>query len=204
MLKRKRLLSSLEKRVVYLEERDQHTDDDDPMIESTITQENKSEKKSLRKMVKNLANVNLLVATIIASITFAAAMAMPGGYDNTDGMAILRTKDSFRYFLVFDSLAFGCAASSMCIHFLVAFTSKFMVETYSYPIKGVVLLTLLSIASTVIAFITGTNAVLKHRSGFSLSANIALISFIVPVSFFFVRIVMVLFKMLRLFIASRK
>ncbi|PON83203.1 Transmembrane protein [Trema orientale] len=157
------------------------------------------------ELVKNFANVNLLVATIIASITFAAAMTMPGGYDSTAGMAVLRTKSSFKLFLIFDSLAFSCSSASMCIHFLVAFTARFNIDKYSYSISAVVLLTLLSIVSTVISFIMGTDAVLSYRKGgHGLSAKVAIISFTVPVSYFFLRLVVVLFKRLHLYIGNRK
>ncbi|GMN60935.1 hypothetical protein TIFTF001_030031 [Ficus carica] len=175
---------------------------DSVAITSTTTgNEGKKAEKRVRRynkwspeLVKNLANINLLVATIIASITFSAAIAVPGGFDSIDGIAILRRKTSFRFFLAFDSLAFGCSTASMSIHFLVTFTSRIIHETYAYPITGVLLLTLLSIASTVFAYIAGTNAVLNHHSSFGLSATIACTSFIVPVSFFLVRLVVVLHK----------
>ena len=191
----------------------QETHDDHLSTSTSSTKNNHGVKMKSRnyngrwspEFVKNLANINLLVATIIASITFSAAITMPGGYDNTDGIAILKNNTSFRYFLAFDSLAFGCSAASMLIHFLLAFTSRFIHEMYSYPIAPMLFLTLLSIVSTVSAFVAGTNAVLqRHRSWFGLSAIIAFISFTLPLSIFLIQIVVVLLKKLHLFVACDK
>ncbi|XP_062083694.1 ankyrin repeat-containing protein At5g02620-like [Humulus lupulus] len=128
---------------------------------------------------KNLVEVNLLVATIIASITFAAAVSMPGGYGNPDGMPILRKKLDFKIFLALDSVAFGLAAASMIIHFLFVSFSKLLGRTLSYPFWTIMLLTYFSIAFTVFAFVEAFQASLKQTSG-SLPAICALLSFTIP------------------------
>ncbi|KAK7851025.1 ankyrin repeat-containing protein itn1, partial [Quercus suber] len=46
--------------------------------------------------VQNIANINLLVATIIANVTFSAAIQVPGGYDS-EGVAILSKNGDFRF-----------------------------------------------------------------------------------------------------------
>ncbi|KAL5570125.1 hypothetical protein UlMin_026700 [Ulmus minor] len=183
MLKRKGLQLSLENRI---------TIEEFPIaVETKDREDNKKpvEEDFTFERVRSLVNINLVVATIIASITFAAAMAMLGGF-NVDGMEVLREKTSFKHFLAFDSLAFGCSTASMCIHFLVVFASSLNFrEEYTYPITCVMFLTLASIGSTLVAFVFGTNAVSKHCSGSALPGIIAITSFFVPVSFFFVRIV---------------
>ncbi|KAL5546535.1 hypothetical protein UlMin_006222 [Ulmus minor] len=114
------------------------------------------------KHVKNMANINLLVATILISISFAAGMQMPGGYDD-NGMAILRHTSSFKSFLVYNSLAFGCSAASMFIHFMVSFFSRLFREPSTFPLYFVMILTDLSIFWTVMAFVTGTSSVLNQN-----------------------------------------
>lgn len=137
---------------------------------------------------KNLAQVNLIVATIIASITFAAAITMPGGYKDETGIPILNEKPHFRYFLAFNSLAFGLSASSMSIHFIFPLCSKILGDiNYSYPSALLVFLADCSIFSSVLAFVAATNAVLREK-GISLPANIALCSFYVPIVFFGIQI----------------
>ncbi|GMN38977.1 hypothetical protein TIFTF001_008216 [Ficus carica] len=141
------------------------------------------------RQTKNLAQVNLIVATIIASITFAAAITMPGGYKDNTGIPILNEKPHFRYFLAFNSLAFGLSASSMSIHFIFPLCSKILGDiNYSYPSALLVFLADCSIFSSVLAFVATTNAVLREK-GISLPANIALCSFYIPIVFFGIQIV---------------
>ncbi|KAJ7964868.1 Ankyrin repeat-containing protein [Quillaja saponaria] len=52
---------------------------------------NNSDHNATDESVKEMASVNLLVATIIASATFAAMFAMPGGY-NDEGLAVANTR----------------------------------------------------------------------------------------------------------------
>ncbi|PON52305.1 Transmembrane protein [Parasponia andersonii] len=146
--------------------------------------------------VKNVVNINLVVATIIASITFAAAIQVPGGYDDT-GMAILRDKTSFRYFLVYDSMAFGFSAASMFIHYLASFHSGFVQDMQLYPISSVMILTYASIASSVLAFVMSTKSVLETRSSqlefpfsfdnLGLAGIIACSAFCIPICLFLIR-----------------
>ncbi|XP_062086575.1 uncharacterized protein LOC133792682 [Humulus lupulus] len=143
---------------------------------------------------KNLLEVNLLVATIIASITFAAAVSMPGGYGNPDGLQNLRKKLKFKYFLAFDSVAFGLAAASMIIHFLFVSISKLLGRTLSYPFKTIMVLTYSSIGCTVCAFIAAIQASLELEqtdkpTSESLQAIYAALSFIIPVFIYAISVV---------------
>ncbi|KAI0527333.1 hypothetical protein KFK09_002933 [Dendrobium nobile] len=75
-----------------------------------------------RAMENNLA----IVAVLIATVTFAAAFTLPGGYSNDDsnhgqGMAILAKKVAFKVFLISDTIAM---ASSMCVTFLLISSSS--------------------------------------------------------------------------------
>ncbi|KAK7851029.1 protein accelerated cell death 6 [Quercus suber] len=106
--------------------------------------------------VQNIANINLLVATIIATVTFSAAIQVPGGYDS-EGVAILSKEEDFRTFMIYDSMAFGFSVLSMFIHFLAAFFTKF--TSIAYPIMCVFMLTVLSLLSMFLAFVQGTQAV---------------------------------------------
>ncbi|KAL5546527.1 hypothetical protein UlMin_006214 [Ulmus minor] len=150
--------------------------------------------------LKNMVDVNLLIATILISISFAAGMQMPGGYDEK-GMAILRNKHSFKSFLVFNSLAFGCSAASMLFHYTASLLSRLSRKSSTFSLYFVMILTDLSIFSTVVAYIAGTDSVLKQKesnSRFSLAfmfrkqfqivglaGNVAEFSFIIPVSCLF-------------------
>nr|XP_048322546.1 ankyrin-1-like [Ziziphus jujuba var. spinosa] len=54
---------------------------------------------------KELASLNLVISTLIATITFGPVIQMPGGYD-PNGFAVHGGKRSFLAFLILDSLAF--------------------------------------------------------------------------------------------------
>ncbi|KAF4376375.1 hypothetical protein G4B88_000063 [Cannabis sativa] len=133
-----------------------------------------------------MLEVNLLVATIIASITFAAAVSMPGGYDDNkpyNGMPNLREKTKFKWFLVLDSAAFGSAAASMIIHFLLVSASKLFGRIVFYPFRIIMALTYFSIVSTFFAFLTVIVSVLDEQASYSESLPAlwaACSSFLIP------------------------
>lgn len=72
---------------------------------------------------KEAVEMDRLLATIIATVTFAAAFQVPGGYESEGpfhGLPVLRHKALFKLFLIFDALAFGLSSSSIFLHFLAS------------------------------------------------------------------------------------
>lgn len=76
--------------------------------------------RRLRKQeaIRKMVDLNFVVATIIASVTYAAFMDVPGGYDN-DGEANLRKNIDFKIFMFFNSCAFVFSLLSMFFHFCI-------------------------------------------------------------------------------------
>ena len=111
-----------------------------------------------------MPKVNLLVATLVATVTFAAAFQLPGGY-NDNGLAILRKNRDFRSFMVFDSLAFGFSTSSILIHFLAPYIPKSM--NVNYPRRLLLVVTKFIITFMLLTYICGILAVFAENSGFS-------------------------------------
>ncbi|KAB2605099.1 ankyrin repeat-containing protein [Pyrus ussuriensis x Pyrus communis] len=64
-------------------------------------------------------DTNLLIATLIATVTFTAAFTMPGGLKD-DGTPVLQDKASFQVFLLFDSLSFILSIFVVLVHLITA------------------------------------------------------------------------------------
>ena len=55
----------------------------------------------------------LLVATLVATVTFAAAFTMPGGYKESGGMAKFLEKPMFHVFVISNSIAMYSAITAV-------------------------------------------------------------------------------------------
>ncbi|KAF5765862.1 putative ankyrin repeat-containing domain, PGG domain, ankyrin repeat-containing domain superfamily [Helianthus annuus] len=63
--------------------------------------------------IKETAGQLMVVASLIATISFAAAFTFPGGYDQVTGMPIFLRKDLSKTFIIFDGLSFITATTSI-------------------------------------------------------------------------------------------
>ena len=81
-------------------------------------------KKRLRRQeaIRKMVDLNFVVATIIASVTYAAVIQVPGGYDD-DGKATLRENKYFKIFMIFNACAFVFSLLSMLFHFCIGHVS---------------------------------------------------------------------------------
>ncbi|GMY20721.1 ankyrin repeat-containing protein At5g02620-like isoform X5 [Fagus crenata] len=75
--------------------------------------------KERTEIIHRVADINFVVATIIASATFSAVIQVPGGFDDK-GLAILGEKNNFYFFVECDTAAFSFSIFSMFIHFWAA------------------------------------------------------------------------------------
>ncbi|KAM3236617.1 hypothetical protein P3L10_016654 [Capsicum annuum] len=84
----------------------------------------KADQTVIESIMKS-AQIHVVVATLIMTVTFAAGITLPGGfesdpYSSNQGMAILIRKTAFRAFVVFDAIAFTCSGVAIFIYFLMA------------------------------------------------------------------------------------
>ncbi|RVW29021.1 Protein accellerated cell death 6 [Vitis vinifera] len=73
-------------------------------------------KEITSKYLKDVSNTHLLVATLIATVTFAACFSLPGGYNQDDpnkGKSVLSTKVAFKAFVITDGIAFYCSTAAV-------------------------------------------------------------------------------------------
>lgn len=109
----------------------------------------------------------LIVSTLVATVTFAAGTTMPGGYVGNNGLdpgtAILTRSKAFQAFAVTDTFALAFSSSSVFAHlFLVMrdYNKIGILADSEFQRRS----TIYSVILMVIAYVTGTYAVLGHSS----------------------------------------
>ncbi|KAL9410753.1 hypothetical protein AB3S75_044516 [Citrus x aurantiifolia] len=137
--------------------------------------------------MKDASEYHLVVAALIATVTFAAAFTLPGGYksDPEDGpnrgSAILNKNVAFQAFVISDAIAMVLSLSAVFVHFILSlkFFKKF-IFLFIFALS----FTLVAMAAMIIAFVTGTYAVLAPSLG------LAIVTCIIGLTFFFLVIFM--------------
>ncbi|XP_068323311.1 ankyrin repeat-containing protein At5g02620-like [Pyrus communis] len=132
--------------------------------------------------VMNRTNTDLIVAVLIATVTFAAALTLPGGY-KSDGAAVLQENRFFQMFMVFNCFSFYSSTFVVLATFFASFSSSYIKE----DITGVLLP--MSIGGMMAAFASGTYAFLAKGSTQSLAVII-----VTPIAMFFGSIVIIRLK----------
>ena len=125
---------------------------------------------------------HLVVAALIATVAFAAAFTIPGGYRSDNGTAILRRNKAFQAFIVADSIAMVFSLSAVFTHFLMSLIIEETKDFNEALLVASFCFTLWSMAAMVIAFVAGTYAMLAPSLG------LAIITCLIGLSFFLLAI----------------
>jgi hypothetical protein len=153
--------------------------------EKNNKERNKGEEEALSKARES----HLVVAALIATVTFAAAFTLPGGYKNdqgpNEGTAILAKKAAFIVFVISDAMSMVLSLLAVFIHFMISLIHGFkmvkdeaMDENTTGILSGyAMLLTMIAMGTMIIAFITGTYAVLEPSLGLAISTCFISLSF---------------------------
>ncbi|KAK6933369.1 Ankyrin repeat, partial [Dillenia turbinata] len=143
-------------------------------------EENDKAEEVRSEILKRVGDTHLIVAALIATVTFAAGFTVPGGYDGNEGpnqgMAILSKKTAFKAFVISDTIAMALSTTAVFIYFLLAMRNEWGKVTY-LQLSAISLL-LFASAAMVIAFMTGMYAVLGH------SSELAIATLVIGSSFF--------------------
>ncbi|GAY42375.1 hypothetical protein CUMW_066370 [Citrus unshiu] len=142
-----------------------------------------SEDRAVQKYVteenyKDTRASHLVVAALIATVAFAAAFTIPGGYRSENGTAILRRNTAFQAFIVADSIAMVFSLSAVFTHFLMSLIIEETKDFNEDLLLASVWFTIFSMGAMVIAFVTGTYAMLVPSLG------LAIITCLIGLSFF--------------------
>ncbi|KAJ6727956.1 PROTEIN PHOSPHATASE 1 REGULATORY SUBUNIT [Salix koriyanagi] len=128
---------------------------------------------------KRMGNTLLLVATLIATVTFATAFTMPGGFNNDcgpmQGVALLESSKRLRWFIFSDAIAMTSSIITACIIFWGAVIND---ESYVYYLASATVLTCIALQSAAIAFLSGISAALPDQP------FLDRVSYIVGISFY--------------------
>ena len=120
-----------------------------------FTKEHKELVANGEKWMKGTANQCMVVAALIATIVFAAAFTVPGGYNQTDGIPIFKSKVTFMVFVVADAISLFSSAASILM-FLSILTSRYAERDFLQSLPKKLMLGLatlfLSITTMTIAF----------------------------------------------------
>ncbi|GMN21254.1 hypothetical protein TIFTF001_045470 [Ficus carica] len=126
---------------------------------------NKMEKASKSHHLEKISNTHLLVATLIATVTFTAAFTIPGGYENDEkekGMSVLSNMTFFKVFVVVDSIAFCCSTAAVLLQFFSSTENSYhLVLRFSILSAA---LTYISIFGMAVAFASGLRVIMPSSS----------------------------------------
>ncbi|CAN6292412.1 unnamed protein product [Urochloa humidicola] len=87
------------------------------------------DRRTSHKYFERSVETYILVATLIATVTFAATFTMPGGYDQTKGIALHGHNTAFKIFVISNTVAM-CSSIIVVFCFIWAWKNpiKFMVD----------------------------------------------------------------------------
>ncbi|BAT88559.1 hypothetical protein VIGAN_05209000 [Vigna angularis var. angularis] len=135
--------------------------------------------------MKDTSNSCMLVATLIATVVFAASITVPGGNNQDKGFPLFLSDNTFMVFVVSDTLALFSSMVSLLM-FLSILTAHYAEEDFLKRLPERIILGLaslfFSIVTTMIAFGAALDLLLRERVEW-VSIPIALLA-CVPVALF--------------------
>ncbi|KAM4073186.1 hypothetical protein ACJW30_M001800 [Castanea mollissima] len=132
-----------------------------------LTENHKELVKEGEKWMKETASSCTVVAALIVTIMFAAAITVPGGNKQDSGLPTFLNENVFMVFIISDALSLLSASTSLLM-FLGILTSRYAEEDFlkSLPKKMIVGLStlILSIATMMITFCASLYIILPGKS----------------------------------------
>ncbi|KAF8032343.1 hypothetical protein BT93_D1305 [Corymbia citriodora subsp. variegata] len=134
-------------------------------VVSITTGINTGNRENFDSSKRSLIDLQLLVAALIATVTFAAAFTMSGGYDNegaNKGMAVLAGKPAFKAFVIFNTSAFCFSILALFFLYDPSFWGARQQARYTAAAGWYIYF---AICCLVLAFACGTYVVLTRTIG---------------------------------------
>lgn len=150
-----------------------------------FTEEHKLLLKEGERWMKDTANSCMIVATLIATMVFAAGFTVPGGNNSDNGIPVLLKLNGFTVFVISDAMALFSSIVSI-IMFLSILTSRYAEDDFlvSLPAKLLFGLTtvFVSIVSMLLAFAATFFLIYSNHTGWEPKLTAACAA--VPVALF--------------------
>ncbi|KAE8022595.1 hypothetical protein FH972_008383 [Carpinus fangiana] len=152
------------------------------------------EDEDWKSLLRNAAEAHLVVAALITTVTFAACITMPGGFASTGesshpGSTLLRKNAAFKAFVITDTISMVLSSSAVFIHLLMPllFSKNYDDDRRVGVVFLAFILILGAMITMVLAFVTGTYAVLMPSLDLAIANCIVGLTFF-PIIFLAVRI----------------
>ncbi|KAK2647176.1 hypothetical protein Ddye_022371 [Dipteronia dyeriana] len=144
--------------------------------------------------MKKAKESHLVVAALVATVTFAAAFTLPGGCKTEEGKnkgtAILSRNSAFQTFVIIDDIAMVFSISGVFIYFIMSI-ERFKKNIYLFELGTWMMV--VAMGAMVIAFVAGTYAVLAPSLWLAVVTFIGLSYFrlVLPIGY---RLILQMFK----------
>ncbi|KAH7548599.1 hypothetical protein ACOSP7_031910 [Xanthoceras sorbifolium] len=120
-------------------------------------------KEEYFKKLEKAKESHLIVAALVATVTFTAAFTVPGGFKSDKGTAILSKHLAFQFFEATNALAFVFSVTAVFTYFIMS-ADRFQKDFYLTLFNLAPWITVFGMGAMVIAFISGSYAVLAAPS----------------------------------------
>ncbi|XP_071735328.1 uncharacterized protein [Rutidosis leptorrhynchoides] len=132
-----------------------------------FTQEHKELVTLGEQWMKDTASQCMVVAALIATMVFAAAFTIPGGYDQNTGIPMFRSKPTLVAFVVADAISLFSSSASILM-FLSILTSRYAERDFleSLPNKLMLGLATLFLSITTMTLAFGVSFFALYNKGF--------------------------------------
>ena len=149
----------------------------------------KSRKDRFVSGMKEASQYHLVVDTLIATVAFTAGITMPGGFRDHDGphpgSAVLTGNAAFKAFVITNTLAMVQSCSAAFIHlFTPLLFHEQNVGDFSFLLATLAFcLSISAMGAMMLAFVTGTYAVLMHSLNLAIANSVLGLCFFIPLCF---------------------
>ncbi|KAH7847833.1 hypothetical protein Vadar_030707 [Vaccinium darrowii] len=119
------IVSNVHDHIVKLKRARKHVKEKSKIIKEAEEQRKVEERQTKREGVIRSFQTLVIVAALIATISFAAAFAIPGGYDGNQGrhqgLAVLAKTAAFKAFVITNTITVVCSVTSIFLCFMALF-----------------------------------------------------------------------------------